>query len=93
MLNRSLKQFQRFISQKSLIKQNRLEPLSVALKAFCVLLNYTQGKSVQVVNFEGNEGCGCGGTYINSAKEIGRITIRKIKSKKGVTRVSYSLDF
>ena len=41
MLDRSLKQFQMLISQKSLIKQNRLEPLSVALKAFCVLLNYT----------------------------------------------------
>lgn len=51
-----------------------------------------QGKSVTVVNFEGDKGCGCGGTHVMSAKEIGHIKIRKIKSKKGVTRVSYELD-
>ena len=50
------------------------------------------GKSVQVINFEGAKGCGCGGTHIKSTKEIGRISIRKIKSKKGITKISYSLE-
>ncbi len=49
------------------------------------------GKSVRVVNFEGFEACGCGGTHVRSAKGIGPITIRKIKSKKGITRISYAL--
>lgn len=50
------------------------------------------GKSVTVVSFEGSEGCGCGGTHVKNAKEIGKISIRKIKSKKGVTRISYELS-
>lgn len=50
------------------------------------------GKSVRVVSFEGDEGCGCGGTHVASSKEIGKITIRKISSKQGITRISYSLE-
>ncbi|MDD2564575.1 MAG: alanine--tRNA ligase-related protein [Salinivirgaceae bacterium] len=50
------------------------------------------GKSVRVVNFEGFDGCGCGGTHIQSSKEIGQIIVRKIKSKKGNTRISYTLE-
>ena len=50
------------------------------------------GKSVRIVNFEGFDVCGCGGTHIRSAHEIGKIYIRKLKSKKGNTRISYSLE-
>lgn len=50
------------------------------------------GKSVRVVNFEGFDACGCGGTHIQSSKEIGQIIIRKIKSKKGNTRISYAVE-
>ncbi|RKE04978.1 alanine--tRNA ligase-related protein [Marinifilum flexuosum] len=50
-----------------------------------------EGKSARIVNFFGFPYCGCGGTHINSSKEIGEITIRKIKSKKGITRISYCL--
>ena len=50
-----------------------------------------EGKSARVVTFEGFEGCGCGGTHVLSTKEIGEITIRKIKVKKGVTRIAYYL--
>ncbi len=49
------------------------------------------GKSVRVVSFEGDEGCGCGGTHVTSSKEIGSVTIRKISSKQGVTRIAYSI--
>ena len=51
-----------------------------------------EGKSARIVNFEGFPNCGCGGTHINSSSEIGKITIRKIKSKKGITKISYSVE-
>jgi Ser-tRNA(Ala) deacylase AlaX len=50
------------------------------------------GKSARVVNFEGYAGCGCGGTHVNSAIEIGKIIIRKIKSSQGKTKISYSVE-
>lgn len=49
------------------------------------------GKAARVVAIEGFEHCGCGGTHVASTLEIGKVNIRKIKAKKGVTRVSYSL--
>jgi Ser-tRNA(Ala) deacylase AlaX len=53
-----------------------------------------QGKTSRFVWLENNEsdGCGCGGTHLNNSKEIGQIIIRKIKTKKGVTKISYTLD-
>lgn len=49
------------------------------------------GKAARFVYFEGYEsvGCGCGGTHTKTSGEIGTTTIRKISSKKGVTRVAY----
>lgn len=49
------------------------------------------GKSARIVNLEGYEGCGCGGTHVNRSSEIGKINIRKIKSKGGKTSIAYSL--
>lgn len=49
------------------------------------------GKSARIVNFAGYEGCGCGGTHIRHSGEIGEVKIRKISSKKGVTRVGYEV--
>ena len=49
------------------------------------------GKPARIVNFTGFSTCGCGGTHVNSASEIGKITIRKIKSKKGITKIAYSV--
>ncbi len=50
------------------------------------------GKSARVVNFQGFEGCGCGGTHVNTSSEIGKITLRKIKSKKDKTKIHYTLN-
>ncbi len=50
------------------------------------------GKGARIVNFKGFPYCGCGGTHVNSAKEIGKVIVRKIKSKKGKTRIAYSLE-
>lgn len=49
------------------------------------------GKSVRVVHFEGDAGCGCGGTHVRNSGEIGKVTIRKISSKQGKTRIAYSI--
>ena len=49
------------------------------------------GKSVRLVLFEGFEPCGCGGTHVRNAAKIGKIIIRKIKSKKGNVRISYEV--
>ncbi len=49
------------------------------------------GKSARVVNFVGFSICGCGGTHVNSASEIGKIIIRKIKSSQGKTKIAYSV--
>ena len=51
-----------------------------------------EGKSARIVNFEGFPNCGCGGTHVKSSSEIGQIIIRKIKSKKGITKISYSVE-
>ena len=50
-----------------------------------------EGKSARIVGFQGFEPCGCGGTHVSSAGQIGRIVIRKIKSKGGFARISYEL--
>jgi Ser-tRNA(Ala) deacylase AlaX len=51
-----------------------------------------EGKSARFVEFEGLVGCGCGGTHINSSRDLGKIIIRKLKSKKGNTKISYALE-
>lgn len=50
-----------------------------------------EGKPARIVSFAGFPPCGCGGTHVISSKEIGYIKIRKIKHKKGNTKISYSL--
>ncbi|MBU0722406.1 hypothetical protein KKA93_03060 [Patescibacteria group bacterium] len=49
------------------------------------------GKLARIVNFAGFSICGCGGTHVNTASEIGKITIRKIKSSQGKTKIAYSV--
>ncbi len=51
-----------------------------------------QGKPAHIVRFAGFPTCGCGGTHINSASEIGKVIVRKIKSKKGKTKIAYSVE-
>lgn len=51
-----------------------------------------QGKSARIVQFEGFEPCGCGGTHVTSSDKLGKIIIRKIKSKAGNTRISYEIQ-
>lgn len=49
------------------------------------------GKKARVVNFKGYSICGCGGTHVASSGQIGKIVIKKIKSKKNITKISYDV--
>jgi Ser-tRNA(Ala) deacylase AlaX len=50
-----------------------------------------EGHSVRVVTMAGHRGRPCVGTHVSDLKEIGPVTITKIKSGKGRTAVSYAL--
>jgi len=55
-------------------------------------LKVPEGKNARVVSFGNFPPFGCGGTHVNSTTEIEKITIRKIKSRKGRTRIAYSVE-
>jgi len=49
-------------------------------------------KSPRYVYFEWYEWCGCGGTHVKTSWEIWWVSIRKVKYKKGVLKVSYIIQ-
>lgn len=48
-----------------------------------------QGAEARMVAFQGYEECGCAGTHVKTTAQLPEITIRKITSKKGRTKISY----
>jgi len=50
-----------------------------------------EGKPIRIVSVWNNEYIPCGGTHISNISELIGLTIKDIKSKKGNTRVSYTL--
>lgn len=46
---------------------------------------------VRVIQIDKYTGCGCGGTHLKNTNEIGEIKIKKITSKKGLTKIMYSI--
>lgn len=55
-------------------------------------MNIPLGKTARMVSFSGFEGCGCGGTHVRNSAEIGKIIIRKIKTKKGTVKICYEVS-
>lgn len=53
--------------------------------------NLPTNKPGRVVLY-GNFGVPCGGTHVRDIKQVGKITIPKLKEKKGVIRVSYGVE-
>jgi len=49
-------------------------------------------QKIRIVFVGGSKGCPCGGTHVKNSKEIGRVKVRKIACKKGVTKISYEID-
>lgn len=54
--------------------------------------NIPKNKPGRVVIYAGSYGIPCGGTHVKNVKQVGTIKIPKIKSKKGIIRVSYSVE-
>ncbi len=52
---------------------------------------HESGKPMRIMKIEGYQNCPCGGTHVKEAKEIGILTIRKIKAKKGNIKISYQV--
>lgn len=54
--------------------------------------NIPSNKPARVVIYNGDYGIPCGGTHVRKLDEIGKITITKVVCKKGITKVSYSVE-
>jgi len=54
--------------------------------------NIPENKPSRVVMYGETFGIPCGGTHLKNIKDVGSVTITKLKSKKGVIRLSYSID-
>lgn len=51
-----------------------------------------ENKPSRVVMYGESFGIPCGGTHLKDIKDVGVVTITKLKSKKGVIRLSYSVE-
>jgi Ser-tRNA(Ala) deacylase AlaX len=54
--------------------------------------NIPTNKPARVVIYCGDFGVPCGGTHVKNLNEIGRVSITKLKSKKGIIKVSYAVE-
>lgn len=53
--------------------------------------NIPKNKPGRVVIYGGDFGIPCGGTHVKNLEQIGSITVPKLKEKKGVIRVNYTV--
>ncbi|MHA7275449.1 alanine--tRNA ligase-related protein [Arthrobacter sp. Hz1] len=54
--------------------------------------NIPTNKPARIVLYAADFGVPCGGTHVADVSDIGTLTITKIRSKKGLTKVSYAVD-
>lgn len=54
--------------------------------------NIPTNKPARVVIYNGDFGVPCGGTHVRDLHDVGRITITRVKTKKGLTKVSYTVE-
>lgn len=57
-----------------------------------VLPNMPKDKPSRVAIVWGEKGIPCGGTHVKNISEVGFVTIKKVKAKKGIIKVSYDLE-
>ena len=55
-------------------------------------MNIPTNKPARVVIYGDNFGIPCGGTHVKNLSEIGVVHVPKVKEKKGIIRVSYSVE-
>lgn len=61
-------------------------------KSYFIPQHIPENKPIRVVTVYGDKGVPCGGTHVKNIKEIGVVTIRKIQSKGGNTKISYQIS-
>lgn len=74
--------------------RNEIRFMPVAeMGAYCrhVPENIPTNKPARIVLYNETFGSPCGGTHVRDVADVGTLTITKIKSKKGVTKVSYAV--
>lgn len=54
--------------------------------------NIPRNKPARVVMYSDSFGIPCGGTHVRNVHDVGKITVTKIKSKQGITKVSYAVE-
>lgn len=71
----------------------RFMPVS-EMGAYCrhVPENIPTNKPARIVLYNETFGVPCGGTHVRNVADVGTLSITKVKSKKGVTKVSYAVD-
>jgi len=66
------------------------------MKEKCVAVldvpEYGKGELMRAVNIVGAGAYPCGGTHVLSTKQIGKLYVRSIKRKTGITKISYSVE-
>jgi len=62
---------------------------NIAEKSWFVPNNMPADKPMRVVTILGDKGVPCGGTHVADISEIGPITVRYVKAKKGDIKVAY----
>lgn len=75
--------------------ENRLQFMPVEeMHTVCrhVPENIPKNKPGRVIIYGDNFGIPCGGTHVKNLKQVGTIKVPKLKEKKGVIRVSYTVD-
>ena len=75
--------------------QNEIRFMSVSeMHTICrhVPSNIPTNKPARVVIYNDDFGVPCGGTHVADLHDIGKITITKVKTKKGLTKVSYAVE-
>lgn len=80
----------RFITQARSTSLVFMNPDEKRLVCAFVPDNLPQNKPSRVVLY-GDFGIPCGGTHVGNLRDIGNITIRKIKLEKGMIRVAYAI--
>lgn len=53
--------------------------------------NIPTNKPARIVLYADDFGIPCGGTHVRRVRDIGEVEITKVKSKKGITKVSYAV--
>ncbi|HTE21870.1 MAG TPA: alanine--tRNA ligase-related protein [Candidatus Limnocylindria bacterium] len=54
--------------------------------------NIPANKPARVVIYDGTFGVPCGGTHVKNVHDIGQVHVTKLKTKKGLTKVSYTVE-